>query len=395
MRIGMILSTPIPAQEGIGFYVSNLSRQLQKLGHQVTIITRGEPNKPEREQIDGLTVYRPRFVPVYPLHTNIHGHFVDQLIRQIDDEIDLYHVHTPLVQVPRTRKPIVATVHTPMKTDTRAVALDSMLGLMVKLQAPFSFRVERALFKRADALASVSNSVAQEMQEYNIDPQDVMVLGNGVETSVFYATDASKRARQENPNPYALTVARLAPRKGLSDLIDCAKIVRKTAPNFRFLIAGSGPEEERLRTKLQREGLANNVVLLGHIESRTDLLDLYRNAAMFVHPAHYEGLPTVLLEAMACGCPAVATAVSGALDVVNHEQNGLLVGPKNPSQLADGILRLIEQPRVADQLGHAAQMTIRDRYAWHIIAQSYIKQYKAFVPERRMRVESSTLAPAQ
>lgn len=391
MRICMILSTPIPPQEGIGFYVWNLSRQLKRQGHDVVIVTRGGSNEKAEEEIDGIPVLRPAFFPIYPFHVNMHGRFVDQLLHKLGDDIDLVHLHTPLVKVPKVAKPVVVTVHTPMKSDTKAVAVDSLIGLLVKLQAPFSFKIEQALFNRANALTAVAHSVANEMTDYNINPADVTVLGNGVDTSLFFPTAASQDKRLTTPNPYALTVARLASRKGLSDLIECANIVVKKQPSFRFLIAGTGPMEEKLRGQIKRYKLEKNIVLLGHIENRTRLIELYRNATMFIHPAHYEGLPTVLLEAMACGCPVVATAVSGALDVVHHRQNGLLVAPKIPSEIAAGVLELLDNPIQAEKLGQAAKETIEDRYAWQIITQGYIKEYEKFITVQKMLVGITTL----
>jgi len=391
MRICMILSTPIPPQEGIGFYVWNLSRQLKQLGHDVLVVTRGGSNEKEEEEIDGILVLRPAFFPIYPFHVSIHGRFVDQLLHKLGDNIDLVHLHTPLVKAPNVTKPVVVTVHTPMKSDTKAVTIDSVIGLLVKLQAPFSFKIEQSLFDRANSLTAVAHSVADEMAAYNIDPAEVTVLGNGVDTSLFYPTSMDQDKRLITPNPYALTVARLAPRKGLADLIECANIVVKEHPTFRFLIAGTGPMEEKLRSQIKRHKLEKNVVLLGHIRNRTRLIELYRNATMFVHPAHYEGLPTVLLEAMACGCPVVTTAVSGALDVIHHRQNGLLVTPKIPSEIAAGIIELLENSVQAKKLGQAAVETIEEHYAWQIITQGYLKEYEKFINVQKMLVGVSTL----
>jgi glycosyltransferase involved in cell wall biosynthesis len=103
---------------------------------------------------------------------------------------------------------------------------------------------------------------------------------------------------------------------------------------------------------------------------------LYQRAAVFVHPAHYEGLPTVLLEAMACGRPVVATAVSGALDVIQPGENGLLVPPRNPSEMAAAILRLLADPAMAERLGRAARHTVEERYSWEKVGSRYLQLYQ-------------------
>jgi glycosyltransferase involved in cell wall biosynthesis len=379
IRVCMISSTPIPPREGIGFYVWNLSRFLTQLGHHVHIVTRGGYTKTTREVIQGVTVWKPTFLPVFPFHVQVHGIFVNRVIRELESEIDVIHLHTPLVGLPKTQVPTLVTVHNPMKTDVRQITENNLFSTLIRLQAPFSFRVEQQLFDAAGGLTAVAKSVARELIDYQVDPACVHVLGNGVDTSVFYPSDVTP----DESRPYALTVARLAPRKGLLDLIPAAAQVTREIPDFRFLIAGSGPLEGDLVREIERRGLMDRVVLLGHIAERARLVDLYRRASVYVHPAHYEGLPTVLLEAMACGTPVIATAVSGALDVLEHGRNGLLVPPKAPNQLAQAILQVMRTPGMEVELGKAAARTAAEHFAWPNISHKFVDQYQSLLAEYR------------
>ena len=375
MRICMISSVPLPPREGLGFYVWNLSRHLVKLGHQVSIITRGGMGQTTRQVIEGVNIWRPTFWPLYPVHVHLHTPFVNRLLQKISAEVDLLHLHTPLVKWPHTKLPALVTVHTPMKSDTAAVPANNLLGWLVKLQAPVSFRLEQQLFNRANKLIAVASSVAEELQAYGVDPQQVDVLGNGVDTEIFFPA----RPPLNGTEPYFLTVARLGPRKGLEDLIRGAEGVVEQLPHVRFLIAGAGPLENQLSMEITRRGLDRQVILLGHIADRARLVELYRGAAAFVHPAHYEGLPTVLLEAMACGCPVIATAVSGALDVINHGQNGLLIPPRDPAQMSLALMQLLRQPDFSQELGQAARKTIEERYSWEVVGRNYVARYEALL----------------
>lgn len=385
----MILSAPIPAQEDIGYYVWNLSCQLKQLGHSVLIITRGTSNEKSEEEIDGITVLRPTFFPIYPFNTNIHGRIVDQLLKKLSDDIDLVHLHTPLVKAPNIAKPVVVTVHTPLKQSQKRATNKRLISLLAKLQSPFSAKIERSLFNRANALTAVTQSVAGEIAQDKINPVDTTVLGHGVDTSLFYPADKSPKKRFSSPNPYALTVTKLAPQNGLPDIIQCAKIVLSKHPSFRFLVVGTGPMEAALRSQIKRNKLERNIILLGHIENRAKLIKLYQNAAMFIQPAHNSGISTVLLEAMACGCPVVATTVNEALDVVHHRQNGLLVTPKVPAEIAAGVLELLDNPVQSKMLGQAATETVENRYTWQIITQGYLKQYEKFIKIQKMLVSIS------
>ncbi len=146
MRICMVLSTPLPPREGIGFYVWNLAGYLTRRGHQVHLITRGGAGPTTCEVVDGITVWRPTFLPVYPFHVHLHGLFVNRLLRKLEPELDVLHLHTPLVQLPHTKLPTLVTVHTPMKADTAAVPANNLLGWLVKLQAPVSYLLEQKVF---------------------------------------------------------------------------------------------------------------------------------------------------------------------------------------------------------------------------------------------------------
>src|SRR4029078_2838035 len=96
-----------------------------------------------------------------------------------------------------------------------------LLSWLIKLKAPVSYQLEQRLFDRAAKLTAVAQSVAHELRAYRIDPQQVSVLGNGVDTNIFFP----HKKGPDTTAPYFLTAGRLAPRKGLEDLIACAGCV--------------------------------------------------------------------------------------------------------------------------------------------------------------------------
>src|SRR5262245_55832903 len=206
MRICMITSAPLPPREGIGFYVWNLSRYLTAQGHQVQIITRGGAGRTSREVVDGITIWRPAFLPTYPFHVHLHSLFVDTVVRRLEPEVDLFHIHTPLVKWLQTSLPTIVTIHTPMKTDAGAIPATNLLGWLIKLQAPVSYQLEQRLFQRADSLVAVARSVAEELRLYGLDPRQISVLGNGVDTTNF----SPGECEDTKAEPYVLTAGRLA-----------------------------------------------------------------------------------------------------------------------------------------------------------------------------------------
>jgi glycosyltransferase involved in cell wall biosynthesis len=375
MRICMMLSTALPPREGIGFYVWNLAHHLRDGGHTIHLVTRRERGQAAQETVDGITIWRPPFWPVYPFHVHVHGQYVQRLVAHLEDEIDVFHLHTPLVYPIKTRKPLLVTNHSTLRSDIASIPANNRLAWLTKLQGPVSYVLEQQLFERADGLTAVASTVAQEMAAYGVEPRDVRVLGNAVDADVFSPSDTEPDREQ----PYVLTTGRLGLRKGLEDLIACAALVKQEAPSLRFLLAGTGPLEAALRADIARRGLQEQVILLGHVGDRRKLADLYRGATAYVHAAHYEGLSTALLEAMGCGRPVIATAVSGALDVVTPEQNGVLVPPREPARLAQAILRLLRDPDRAAVWGRAARRTVEERYTWPVVCAGYVAEYERLV----------------
>ena len=379
MRICMLTSAPFPPKEGIGFYVWNLSRYLQRAGHSVQVITRGTLNATFREEYAGIPIWKASFAPLYPFHVHLHSIFVDRLLRRLAPEIELLHAHTPLVRLPTVKFPTLVTAHTSMRADIRAIKFTSAFELMMKLQAPVSYALEGELLFKSNHVVAVSSSVAGELRPNNEGLGMVKVLGNGVDTEVFQPAEVGSQPVK----PCILAAGRLAPGKGWKDLIDAARLVVREQPSSRFYIAGCGPLEKSLRRYIQAQQLASNVFLLGHVSDRVQLAELYRGAAVFVHPALHEGLPTVLLEAMACGRPVVATAVSGALDVIEHGRNGFLVPPSDPIQMAESIMTCLSDPEMSREVGVCARKTIEARYSWQVVSGSYIDEYEQLLQDYR------------
>lgn len=368
----------------MGFYIWNLSRYLTKEGHQVQIITRGGTMPRCPQIVDGIMIRRPSFWPAYPFHVHLHGIFVDRLLQEIEGDVDLFHVHSPLAPTISTKRPIMLTVHTAIKADMAATTVNSLQTLLMKSQAPVSYWLEEGLLANATAVNAVSPRMASALRHrYTSTPDEIEVTWNGVDTD-FFATvpdltpDSSPDSTSDSTRDprLVLTVGRLAPGKGVEDLLDAAKQVIKKIGPTRFVIAGDGPLRRALERRLAQNGLGQHVELLGHVADRQQLADLYRKAALFVTPSHYEGLPTVVLEAMACGCPVIATKVGGLPQVIESGQNGVLVPPKQPTQLADAICEFLPAKVRLAKMGRLGRQTIEERYSWHAIGANYIKLYE-------------------
>ena len=316
------------------------------------------------------------FAPLYPYHVHVHGYFVNRLLRQLESQLDVVNAHTPLPPAVRTPLPVVTTFHSPMRSDTARTAGTGCYPWLVRLQTPISQGIERTLLQRSSRITAVASWVAEELRPYGVDPAEVVVTGNGMETCFL---DEQAGERRE---PFVLYVGRLQVGKGLEEMIEAARIVAGSNPGLRYVFAGQGPLLPRLQEHVHRAGLEDCVDFVGQIgaERRTDLVSLYRRTGMFVLPSHHEGMPTVLLEAMASGAPVVSTAVGGALEVLRDGENGLLVPTRAPEALADAILRLSRDAGLRRRLGERGRETVRRRYSWDAVGRQYLACYRQVVP---------------
>jgi glycosyltransferase involved in cell wall biosynthesis len=158
-----------------------------------------------------------------------------------------------------------------------------------------------------------------------------------------------------------LSIGRLIEKKGFVDLLEACRILRDRGIPFRCLIVGDGPLRNVLQQKINDWGLASVIQLLGWLPQE-QVIGLMRRAAVHVlacvvaESGDRDGLPTVLLEALAIGLPCVSTTLAGIPEIIDDNVSGLLVPPRSPRELADAIARLLQDPELQTRfarLGHA------------------------------------------
>lgn len=368
----MISSEFPPMPGGVGSYVYHLSKTLIAKGHRVTVITRKRSNADlQYETVDGIAIIRPPFLPIYPFHVPLLGFFTRNFFNSLERTFTVVHCHTPMPLPLKTCLPVLTTVHTPMRVDGRHHEVVDFVSLGDKLQAMFVYPYfEQKLFNNSELVTAVSRMVAAELAEYGLNANKIPVIGNGVDEKLFVPSRNKMSAEK-----YVLYAGVLRPRKGLFDFVKCAQIICNERKDIKFVICGKGPLLNKVQQYVHEMGLQKNVKLLGYVP-RSVLVETYQNATVHVIPSHYEGLPTVLLEAMSCGMPVVATDIGGNNEVISSGVNGLLVPPKSPVEMSQAVSRLLDNPDLREKLGDAARKTIEDRYTWDKIADKILSYYQ-------------------
>jgi glycosyltransferase involved in cell wall biosynthesis len=175
-------------------------------------------------------------------------------------------------------------------------------------------------------------------------------------------------ARATNGHFRVLGVGRLIPKKGFDILVQaCAVLRQKRVPFEAVIVAEGGEHEDEIRRLIAANDLENSVSLPGPM-SQSQLFDEYRKASAFCLPCRVlengdrDGIPNVLMEAMAVGVPVVSTPISGIPELIDDGVNGLLVPSENPRALAEAFLRLTSDDHLAADLSRNGRQTIEERF---------------------------------
>lgn len=195
----------------------------------------------------------------------------------------------------------------------------------------------------------------------------IHVIYNGM--SVLKIDRSLKKHQVFSTDPdtkIVLSAGRLSEQKGFIFLIDAAKICKDHKLNYRFFIAGSGKLEAALKSRVKQLELEDYVCFMGFIEN---LSALYQTADVFVLSSLFEGMPNVVMEAMAHGTPAIATRVNGADELIDHGKNGFLIEPESPEQIADTLKIFFSDEVNRDQMGKAARTHISKHFSTQVMSQ--------------------------
>jgi glycosyltransferase involved in cell wall biosynthesis len=222
----------------------------------------------------------------------------------------------------------------------------------------------------ADRLIAVSSEVkAFHLKKTGIPPKKILVIENGVDVAAFlgHETEAEK-IRQEfgiAPDvPLLGIIGRLKPQKDLPTFLFAATEVLRERPDARFLVVGDGPLRAELEEQAQGMGLLPSLIFTG---MRKDIPSILASLNILVLSSLWEGLPVILLEAMAAARPVVSTSVDGVIGVVIPDETALLTPPNAPSELAQACLKLIRDPKLAQSMGRAGRERVMDKYSLNVM----------------------------
>ncbi|KPJ58341.1 MAG: hypothetical protein AMS15_08590 [Planctomycetes bacterium DG_23] len=219
-----------------------------------------------------------------------------------------------------------------------------------------------------------------------IPRKKLTVIPNGIDLDEFERKDLRLQARELRNSlrispdaPLILTIGRLERQKGISYFLLAAREVLQEFPEARFLIVGEGPDKRRLISQVRDLGIEYAVGFLGF---RDDVPQILAPADIFVLASLWEGMPNVVLEAMASGKPVVGTQVEGTEELVVPGETGILVPTADAKMLAQGISRLIREPDLAGKMAQAARKRVSEDYTIQKMVERYAQLYRDILKEK-------------
>jgi len=242
-------------------------------------------------------------------------------------------------------------------------------GSDIYLPGRFIRMTSKPILQNADAVLALTEDMKQKMQE--ICDRDISVVPNGIDLERFKISSGDKK---EGDAKTIIFVGRLHPVKGVQYLIEAMAIVHQEMPDVKLVIVGDGVERAKLEVFAEKLNLNCCIQFAGQVPQES-IPRLMHQADVFVLSSLSEGLPVVLLEAMAAGLPIVATNVGGIPDIVEEGVNGYLVNAKSPEEIGERVLILLQN----DEIREAMSTNNREKaelYTWDKVTTKVEKEYQ-------------------
>ena len=347
---------------------SELIMDLHKQGHQLLVITSHDQLKlPDQDNYHGIPIQRLAFRESLKngkinAIVTLRKQFKKMVENFEPDLIHLYQLGTSVFyQLDTLRKhsaPLVVTLHNDLRPSQ--IAEENSIFLQT--------------FKIANWVCSCSQSALDQVLK--LEP------ALGARSSLIY-NGFNIPECSTTPFPAEsmrlLCLGRAVYDKGFDLAILAIKAIVDRFPDVHLTIAGDGPERTQLEELTARLNLAENVDFMGLVAPE-NVPALFKNTAIVLMPSRREGLPVVALEAACAGRPIIAARTGGLAEFVVDKTTGLLIDRENSDQLSKSLIRLLTKPALAEQMGIAARLRVREQFSWQSYLDAHLSLYLQLCP---------------
>jgi len=289
---------------------------------------------------------------------------------------DIVHTHNTNAFIDGAIASILSKVPVKIHTDHARVFPDKKRYMII----------ERILSYFIDQIIAVSHETKENLIKFeHIDQKMITVIKNGIDgTKYKKKIDIGYKIKKLKLDQFKHIIGlgvRLTEQKGISYLIKAAPIILQNYPQTAFVIAGKGPLKDQLETEVSNLNLQTNFFFLG---PRLDMYEILQVLDIYVLPSEWEGLPLVILEAMAAKKAIIATNIGGNSMAIENGKSGYLIPPKNPSILAEKICELLESPEKIKIFGENAYTKFVNEFSIEFMIQEHEKIYLKIMAEKNI-----------
>jgi len=388
MRIAVITSSyPRYKGDGVAPFVKSISESLKDRGHQISVVAPYDI-KVEKDPNQKLDVHRFKYIWPDSLHLLGHARSMKADVKLnpvVFLILPLFLIASIINLIKKCKEINAQIIHAhwviPNGLSASIASMILKVPFIVSLHGSdiyfadknFIFRtVAKWVLSRSSYVTACSQELYKRAKKINSDI-NIELLPWGADPNIFKPIEDRNIIRSKygwSPDEIIIiTLGRFVYKKGFKSLISITPKLQKKKTKFRVVIGGSGPLDKELNDQVKKLNLINIVSFPGQIPWY-EVPEFLASSDIFVLPSqrdeygNLDGLPTVLLEAMACGLPCVANDIGGVNLVIKHEKNGLLIDPYSKTQMIENLSTLILDPPLRAKLGAKARLSVLHKYNW-------------------------------
>jgi glycosyltransferase involved in cell wall biosynthesis len=355
---------------GVQVHIDNLVHHLSQID-EIELYVFSFGTKSQKIKRRNLSIYV--FKKWLPWHFYLPFEILILIFEILKIKPDLIHAHescmpySTAAAILNERYPTVLTMHMILNGwNTHSSKIGKLLGYI-------TLKNEKYVLSHIPDIITVSSDLKRLIS--HVSKSEIYVVHNGVSIE-----NVKNMPKYEFGGNVLFCIGMLEEWKGFDIIIEAISEIKKEIPLVHLLIAGSGREEQNLKKLVTELNLEQNVRFLGFVSGR-EKYSFYKSSDIFILPSRHDSFPIVILEAMACGKPIVASNVGAISEIVINGENGFLFEPENINDLTKKTIMLLNDKNLREKMGRLGENTISN-FSWENIALQTVTVYKGIVNQK-------------
>lgn len=374
---------PYPVVGGLQKQAHELSRELAQLGCEMLVLSsKHNAEGAATEVVDGVTVKRAPWLNNFRLRLTCNAIWTVLQVLLRGYRYDVIHIHNlSLIGVVSAVAGWLSRTSVMMKLPSSGPA--GIPGL----QAYPCGRGVIFMIKSVSAFVAMSHESVEELNGISTPKRKIFKVMNGINLTKFDEVAGPRESSTVKDDTISVIfTGRLAVRKGVADLLLAWKALHdsKCLGEAHLSIVGTGVDDSRLKELVEDYQIGSSVTFSGY---RSDIPQLLAEADAFVLPSYAEGNSNSILEAMAAGLPVISTDVGGSAMLVGDEGSRWIITPGDVAEMTRCLSEMINSVELRKQVGESMRQRIEAHYDIKVVAEDYLRAYKALVNDRRADME--------